>query len=86
MNDANELLLSLHKLHTTELGAARIKKNLSLETDNVIDWCRDKIQSPAAAISRKGKNFYVCVESAIITVNAHSFTVITAHKDSNQSM
>lgn len=34
--DKAELLQNLDKLHTTELGAVRIQKNLSLNTDDVI--------------------------------------------------
>lgn len=33
----NELLENIDKLHTTELGMIRIKKNLSLQVENVID-------------------------------------------------
>lgn len=76
-----ELLDNLDKLHTTELGIERIKRNLSLDTDNVVWWCRDKISSPAAAIVRNGKNWYVKIDGCVITVNAYSYTIITAHKD-----
>lgn len=76
----NDLLLNLDKLHTTELGVMRIKKNLSLETDDVVSWCRDKIKKADAVISRKGKNWYVDIDSCQITVNAYSYTIITAHK------
>lgn len=81
MNKNNELLNNLDKLHTTELGVVRIKRNLSLDTDNVVEWCKDKIKSSSAIITRKGKNWYVNVDNCIITVNAYSFTIITAHKE-----
>lgn len=74
------LLNNLDKLHTTELGVVRIKRNLSLDTDNVVDWCKTKIKSSNAVITRKGKNWYVSVDRCIITVNAYSYTIITAHK------
>lgn len=45
MNTENELRNHLDKLHTTELGAVRIKRNLSLDTDHVVEWCKDKINS-----------------------------------------
>lgn len=80
MKSDNDLLNYLDKLHTTELGAERIKRNLSLDTDNVVDWCKDKINSAGAVISRNGKNWYVNVDGCIITVNAYSCTIITAHK------
>lgn len=83
MNTGNELLKKLDKLHTTELGAVRIKGNLSLDTDDVVDWCKIKINASNAVITRNGKNWYVNVGNCIITVNAYSYTIITAHKIRN---
>ena len=77
---ANELLENLDRLHTTELGVIRIKKNLSLNVENVIEWCKEKISLSNAKIIRKGKNWYITIDNCIITVNAYSYTVITAHK------
>jgi len=75
----NGLLNNIDKIHTTELGAERIKKNLSLDTEDVVKWCKLHIEK-ADDISRMGKNWYVTVEGFIITINANSFTIITAHK------
>ena len=36
MNADDELLKNLDKLHTTELGVERIKRNLFLDTDDVV--------------------------------------------------
>ena len=79
-----ELLNNLAKIHTTELGIVRIKRNLSLDIDDVVEWCKNKISSKNTSITRKGKNWYITVEGCIITVNAHSFTIITAHKEKKQ--
>lgn len=76
---SNNLLQNLERLHTTELGAQRIRKNLDLSVEDVVLWCKQKIRS-ADDIVRRGKNWYVYVDNATITVNAHSFTIITAHK------
>lgn len=81
MNTGNELLENLDKLHTTELGIERIKRNLSLETDDVVEWCRGKIRSANADITRNGKNWYIRINGCILTVNAYSYTIITAHKE-----
>lgn len=81
MNTDNELLKNIDKLHTTELGVLRIKRNLSLDTDHVVDWCKMKINSADAVITRNGKNWYVNVDHCIVTVNAYSYTIITAHKE-----
>lgn len=83
MKEENELIQNLDKLHTTELGVIRIKRNLSLDTDNVVEWCKTKIKSANASISRNGKNWYINIDDCIITVNSYSYTIITAHKEKN---
>lgn len=75
----NDLIKNINKLHTTELGAERIKRNLSLETDDVVKWCKNKILHKDIIIEQKGKNWYVKAGSCEITINAHSYTIITAH-------
>ena len=74
-----DLIKNLDKIHVTELGALRIRKNLSLDTLDIISWCKNKVQN-AESIDRKGKNWYVVVDGCILTINAYSFTIITAHK------
>ncbi|MDD3416077.1 MAG: DUF3781 domain-containing protein [Lachnospiraceae bacterium] len=81
MNTDHELLQNLDKVHTTEMGVTRIKKNLSLDSEDVVDWCKTKIKSANVVITRQGKNWYVKVDECIITINAYSFTIITAHKE-----
>lgn len=75
-----ELIANIDKLHTTQLGAQRIKRNLNLNENDVVAWCKAKIMDGACSINKKGKNWYAVVDSCIITVNAHSYTIITAHK------
>ena len=75
-----ELLKNLAKLHTTELGELRIKRNLGLDCSDAVEWCKEQISSPEAVIERRGKNWYITVDGCIITVNAYSYTIITAHK------
>lgn len=81
-DDCNsDLLISnLDQLHTTDLGAERIQKNLRLDIADVVSWCKEKIKAPGSIITQRGKNWYVAVENYEITVNAHSYTIITAHK------
>ncbi len=80
-NCNSELLLSnLDQLHTTDLGTERIRKNLHLDTDDVVGWCREKMKAVNALITRKGKNWYIAVDNCEIAVNAHSYTIITAHR------
>jgi len=74
------LIENIDKLHTTQLGAERIKRNLQIETDDVVQWCREQILDMNAVMKKTGKNWYITVGKYQITVNAHSYTVITAHK------
>lgn len=76
----NELLKHIDEIHTTELGVMRIKRNLGLEDDDVVEWCKSKVKDDFAKIMRKGKNWYVYIDDCIITINAYSYTIITAHK------
>ncbi len=78
----NDLIDNIEKLHTTPMGLERIRRNLSLGDDvkDVVAFCRQKILGDKAAITRQGKNWYVKIDGCIITVNAYSYTIITAHK------
>ena len=74
----NELLKNINKLHTTDMGVQRIKRNLNLEED-VVDYCKNKILNRKCDILKKGKNYYCKIDNIIITVNSYSYTIITAH-------
>ena len=76
----NDLIANIAKLHTTELGVIRVKRNLCLKTDDVVAWCKDKILNPNCSITRNGKNWYASIDGCTITVNAHSYTIITTHR------
>lgn len=75
----NDLIANVEKLHTTELGVVRIKKKLNLDTHDVVGWCREAIKQ-SDIIIKEGKNWYAYGKGIVITVNAHSYTIITAHK------
>ena len=74
-----DLLENLEKLHTTELGALRIQRNLALVTDDVIGLCKEMIVG-SDKIVKKGKNYYVFSGDVVLTVNSYTLTVITARK------
>ena len=73
------LIENIEKLHTTEMGVERIKRNLSLEVDDVVEWWKVKIKDEKEITQRRGKNWYIQTGDCEITVNAHSYTIITAH-------
>ena len=74
------LLDDLDRIHTTPMGADRIRKNLSLDTADPVKRCIELIKSDNALVERKGKNYYITAKNCVITVNAGSFTIITDHK------
>ena len=77
----SELLSDIDRLHTTELGVLRIRRNLGLNDDtDAVVRCREIILNKNSAVERKGKNYYVSFPGGIITVNAGSMTIITAKK------
>ena len=81
-----ELLNNLDKVCTTEMGVERIKRNIGVDVEDIVEYCRNKIKQENAVIERKGKNYYVTVDGIIITVNASSYTIITAHKEKNRKL
>ena len=79
MEDKQILLNNIDKVHTTKMGIDRIKKNLKLDTDDVVDYCKNKVLDKKSLIYRKGKNWYIENGAIKITINATSYTIITAH-------
>lgn len=76
----NELLIEkIDRLHTTSMGIDRIKRNLQLDTDDVVGYCKNLILNPQCRIARQGKNWCCEIGKTRITVNAYSYTIITAH-------
>lgn len=76
-----EILLSnVEKIHTTTMGIDRIKKNLKLDTTDVVTYCKEKVLDKNCNIDRLGKNWYCKIDDIIITINAYSYTIITAHR------
>ena len=82
MEHISEILYkNSEKIHTTEMGIERIKRNLDLNTQDVVEWCKNKILDRRSSIIKKGKNWYISIEDIMIAVNAYSYTIITAHKE-----
>ena len=73
------LLSSIYKIHTTEMGIDRIKKNLKLNTNDVVEFCKNKILDKNCNIYKQGKNWYCEIDNIKITINSYSYTIITAH-------
>lgn len=73
------LLSNIYKIHITEMGIDRIKKNLKLDTNDVVEFCKNKILDKNCDIYKQGKNWYCEIDNIKITINSYSYTIITAH-------
>lgn len=78
--DKQILLENLDKLHTTEMGEGRIKKNLKTDAEDVVTYCKNLVLDEKSKIYRQGKNWYCETGNIVITINAYSYTIITAHE------
>lgn len=78
------LLANIEKIHTTPMGIERIKKNLHLNQEDVISYCKEKIQCASCQVQKVGKNFYCSIQKMIFTIHAQKFTIITAHLKEGQ--
>lgn len=76
----SDIITNIDKLHTTPMGVVRIRRNLGIDVDNVVEYCRTCILSPESVIKRRGKNYYVYGADFVLTINAASNTIITAHR------
>ena len=79
MEDKKILLDNIDRIHTTEMGVDRIKRNLKIDTDDVVEYCKNKVLKNQCSIYKQGKNWYCEVENIKITINSDSYTIITAH-------
>ena len=80
MNEKKSLLANFNKIHTTEFGVTRIMKNLNLDTDDVVAFCKKKITAANCLVCKQGKNYYCLIDDIRFTIHANSYTIITAHK------
>ena len=80
MEDKQILLNNIDKVHTTEMGIDRIKRNLQLDNDDVVEYCKNKVLDKNCNIYKQGKNWYCEIDNIKITINSYSYTIITAHK------
>lgn len=79
MNNGVLLLENIDKIHTTYMGIDRIKRNLKLNTVDVVGYCKGLIMNRNCYIYRQGKNLYCEIDNVRLTVNSYSYTIITAH-------
>jgi len=62
------------------MGVDRIEKNLNLDTQDVVKFCKKNILNKNCKIYKKEKKWYCEINHIRITVNSYSYTIITAHE------
>ena len=75
------LIKNIDRIHTTEMGVDRIRRNLGLGDVDVVSWCKERVLDKTSKKERQGKNWYVHADGCVITINASSYTIITCHKE-----
>ncbi len=70
---------NIDKVHTTPMGLERLSKNLGLDMNDVVCYCKNKVLDERCFIYKKGKNWYCEIDNIRITINSYSYTIITAH-------
>ena len=53
MSNRAILIDNIDKIHTTEMGVDRIRRNLKLENVDVVEYCKDKIMDENCHIYRR---------------------------------
>ena len=61
------LLVNIDRVHTTEMGMDRIKKNLKLDSNDVVEYCKNKILDENCNIYKQGKNWYCEIDNIKMT-------------------
>ena len=79
MNEKEILINNMNKIHTTNMGLDRIKKNLKLDNHDIIEYIKNIIKNKDTITYKKGKNYYCETDNIIITINSYSYIIITAH-------
>lgn len=74
-----ELLINIDKVHTTKMGMDRIRRNLNLNTNDVVAYCKEKLLDKNCKMYKQGKNWYCEIDNVKITIHSYSYTIITAH-------
>ena len=63
MEDKKILLDNIDKIHTTEMGVDRIKRNLKIDTADVVEYCKNKVLDKNCNIYKQGKNWLKWLKS-----------------------
>lgn len=75
----NTILDNFKKLHVSNEGKSRIRSNLSIDTSDILGFCKKQLESPNKILKDRS-NYYVECPDCNITISSSSFMILTAHK------
>ena len=67
--------LQIDRVHTIKMGIDRIKKNLKLDTNDVVGYCKNVIIDKNRNIYKQGNNWYCEINDIKITINSYSYNL-----------
>ena len=79
VEDKTILLANIDKIHTTEMSLGRVKENLKIDVKDVAEYCKNKVSDRNCNIYKQGKNWYCEIGNIKFTINAYTYSIITAH-------
>ncbi len=86
----NNLIKNINLIHTTEMGYQRIIKNIGVFDTNIqknreliLNFCKQIVKNSKSKTIIIGKNYYISNNNITLTINRHSFTIITAKNTGN---
>ena len=72
-------LLNLDKINIADKGKERIKNNLNLENEDIVEFCKKIISDENCNIYREGKNWWCELNDIIIKINVFSYIITSMH-------
>ena len=72
-------LLNLDKINISDKGKERIKNNLNLENEDIVEFCKKIISDENCNIYREGKNWWCELNDIIIKINVFSYIITLMH-------
>ncbi len=80
---ANALFTHLDQVHATGPCQERIRKNLGLDAEDVVRWCKQQIENPES-LTRTEQHWNVRGDGFVITIDAQSYEIVTARREKSK--
>ena len=79
MVEKKVLETNIDKVWISDEVKERVSKNLGIDYVDELEYCKKKIIDPNSEISKFGLNYYCRNGNIVITINASTYRIVTAH-------